>query len=412
MRVSTTLGHLDHHVGVLLRSTPVTAARHGVLGVVHDHLEGDTPLLAAQFHEACVPLLELLGVPTVYDVPDALRAMEGRPPKKVASALRHPELVSALCSGLDQLGLYDLYALAEAWGPQVGEAVVPLTPQGCAQRARLVTELRRRAEQILAAWTEAKVQWKAEQVGVDGRTLAAAARAWQVPMINGELLPAPESLAARYPNRVGRCAAAVAFSRYSAAHRSPCPQEAFFEPLALLVAVGEAISRESWTQGDTSKSLRGYVGMEIPQERAPVLDSAFTVPRWWPVFNAWGASGRREAAAIPTAWRLSDAEGDVVVWALCSAAVRLAVAATMPTSAMRRAPGAAPFGWDEHVASALPAWETGARHLWGLMQSTRDVSRRTEFPGLLFPGAARESWPWMSEPADMVDSVPGAEELV
>jgi hypothetical protein len=410
VKINTTVSHLDHHIGALLHSSPVTAVRHGLLGVIHDHAGGEVPALAAQLDRACMPLYELLGVEDVYGIPAALRAREGRPPKRVLAALRHPDVIHALCRAFDQLALpEDLYRRVEAWGPQDVGGVVPLSAEGLYRRSELVGALRRRAGEILAAWRTVGVRWPVESVGVDGRTLTAAARAWQIPMVNGELLPAPESMAPRYANRVGRCAAAVAFARYRDAHRASCPPEAFFEPLALLVAVGEAISREDRRHSDHAKALRGYVAVEIPPPGAPVRDSAMTVPQWWPVFSAWGASGRREASAIPTAWRLSTAEGDVLVWALCSVAVRLAVAATMPPWSDRLV---APPAWGEHVASALPAWEVGARHLWGLMQSTRDVSRRTEFPGLLFPGAGRESWPWMSEPADMVDAVPGTEELV
>lgn len=414
MKINTTLSHLDHHVGVLLHSTPITATRHGLLGLVCDHLEGaDRSWAAEDLQTACTDLMALLDVPTVYEIPAALRARRGRPPKAVVAALRAPDVVAALCRGLDELDLGGLYRYAQAWGPQESGLTVPLAPVDRDRRAALVSALRRRAGEILAAWREVKVQWRAESVAVDGRTLVAAARAWQVPMINGEVLSPPESTAARYPNRLGKSAAAVAFARYRDAHCSQAPHEAFFEPLALLVTVGEAISRGSWEQPDLSRSLRGYVGLEIPGEGAPVPDSALSVLRWWPVFSAWGASGRREASAIPTAWRLSEAEGDVLVWALCSAAIRLALAGSLPQFDRAQALAGAPVPWREHVAAELPGWEAGARSLWALMQSTRDVSKRTAFPGMLLPGSDRESWPWFSPSADdgRLGDVPDLEEI-
>lgn len=416
MKINTTEGeivrinHLRENVGALLCSTPITAARHGLLGAIHDPLKLQVPSLADYLDRACTPLFELLGVDDVYAVPGALRAMDGRPPKRVVAALRHPDVVDALCRALDQLGIYSLDKYVLAWGPQDVGGVVPMGAEGRAARAELLSALHRRAGEILAAWTSAGVRWSAEKIGIDGRTMVAAARIWQVPMINGEVLGAPESMAARYANRVGKAAAAVAFSRYYDAHRSACPPEAFFEPLALLVAVGEAISRENWGRPEVARALRGYVGLEIPAAGLPVTDAAFDVPRWWSVFSSWGASGRRAAAVIPTAWRLSPVEGDVVTWALCSVAVRLAVAGSMPKPDHRE-PTWVPPSWESHVASALPDWERGARNLWALMQSTRDVSKRTEFPGALLVGSDRASWPWPPTGTDMLSPVPVIEEV-
>jgi hypothetical protein len=413
VKINTTVSDLGAHVGALLYSTPITAARHGLLGLIHDPLSVQVPTLAAYLDRACTPLFETLGVDNVYAVPAALRAMDGRPPRKVVAALRHPDVIDALCRALDQLGIYELDTYVLAWGPQDVGGTVMLSATGRAEREELLSALHRRAGEILATWTAAGVQWRpSEQVGVDGRAMYAAARAWQVPMINGEVLAAPESMAPRYANRIGKCAAAVAFSRTAGALRSAAPDSMVFEPMALVVAVGEAVSREHWREADRTKALHGYVGLSIPEVGAPVPDTAYDLQSWWPRFTAWGASGRREAMAIPTAWRLSPAQGDVVVWALSSAAVRLAVAASLPSAAESRAAGrGGAVSWEDHVASALPDWERGARNLWALVQSTRDVSRRTEFPGALLVGSDRSCWPWPPAATDMLSPVPVIEEV-
>jgi hypothetical protein len=411
VKIKLTLSHLDEHLGALLASSPVTAARHGLLGLVHDALLEDTAFLADVLTDGASDVLAELGVATVYDVPAALRAREGRPPTRIVSALRSPAMVDALHRCLFQVsgGNADVSALALQWGPLSDEpaSVVPLRRDDLAARTELVDQLRVRTTEIIAGWRQAQMGLARGGRAMDGRTLATAARVWQIPLVTGALPEvAPTATAALYPNRLGRSAAAVVFSRINAAidaYVGGFDVSAIFEPLALLVAIGEAISVSAFTDAHRTLAMKGGLPVRV-RCGEPLTDMALDVHSWWPVFSSWGSSARRDAVAIPTAWRLSTAEADVLVWALCSVAVRLAVASTAPRSSSLS------FDWPAHVAEKLPQWEAGAASLWSLMQRGRRVEKRTEWPATIFPVAKDAStWPWRS---DTLVAVPAAIEGV
>jgi hypothetical protein len=402
VKIKLTLSHLDEHLGALLASSPVTAARHGLLGLVHDALMADAPFMADVLTEGAADVLTELGVATVYEVPAALRARQGRPPTRIVSALRSPDMVDALHRCLYQVsgGNPDVSALALEWGPLSDDpgAVAPLRRDDLGARTELVDQLRVRTAEIIAGWRQAQMGLARGGRAMDGRTLATAARVWQIPLVTGELPEvAPTAAAALYPNRLGRSAAAVIFSKVNAAISANVggfDVSAIFEPLALLVAIGESISIADFTDTHRKLALKGALPVRV-RCGEPLTDMALDVHSWWPVFSSWGSSARRDAVAIPTAWRLSGAEADVLVWALCSVAVRLAVASTAPrsgTASITR------FDWSAHVAEKSPQWEAGAASLWSLMQRGRQVEKRTAWPETIFPALKdAATWPWRSD---------------
>lgn len=410
-----TLRNGEHHLRALLRHSPFTAARNGVLAVVHDGLVSIDALPAAEdLSEAAAPLTSVLDVPDLDAVDGALCALNGRPPAAVSRALTSPRLVSTLCHSLDMLGAADCSDQVARWGPRnpdrPGEAL-PLEVADRASRWELVSALRVRTAELLAAWRARGMIISAELANVDGRSLTAAARTWQVPMITGTLPPAPEAAAALHPNRLGRTAATVAYSRIGSLVRSPAPDAAVFEPLALMVAVGEAVSVEdlgtaregdgeigmmSWNSSSAQAAVRGQLPVQV-RDGHPVRDEAADLNVWWSVFSSWGSTSKRLATAIPTAWRLSAVEADVLVWAMCSAAARIATAASMPSedAAVRKLGVRHGVSWEDHWAAEFPRWEAGARSVWVLMQKGRRFESRTPWPMLLAPAVDTESsWPW------------------
>jgi hypothetical protein len=409
MKIKIEREHIKPHIESLLTSTPVTAARHDLLGLLTTVLDADAPVFAGHLQAAAEPLCEALGVATVHDVWRGMVALPGRPPRAVASALRRPEMVSALYQGLECQGWLSLAKLAASWGPQeYGDmATVPLTAGTLAQRVELVDQLRERTLEIIAHWRKLDTPLGRGPSRVDGRSLASAARVWQVPAITGSLGEVPSAPSALYPNRLGRSAAAVAFARANAALDSVAPDSWVFEPLALLIAVGESVCPASWSPGDVSAAMHGSLSLKVRCGQ-PIGDEVSSLAHWWSVLSAWGSSARRAAIAVPTAWRLNEAHGDVVVWALCSAAVRLAVASTAPSRMTRLASGS--YDWDAHVVRELPTWESGALSVWTLMQRGRQVQRRTAWPAVSAPVLKdATSWPWRSDslgsvPADLEES--------
>lgn len=415
MKIKTTLSNLDGHLSALVYSSPVTAARSDLLGLLTDVLTASSPFAAEALREAATPLREALGAEDVRDVWRKLVALPGRPPRTVTAALRSPDLVDALVDALGLVGAQDAAKRVTEWGPRdTGEfAVVPMSNEEWDARHALLGKLRTRVAELVAAWRGAAdfvLKWDA--LPVDGRSLSVAARVWQLPLITGEVGSPPTATAALYPNRLGRSAAAVACSRMNAAIASIAPDSAVLEPLAMLVAVGEAITPVDWDARDQSRAARGEIPVWV-RCGMPVGEESFDYQSWWPVFAAWGSSTRRDAIAIPTAWRLSRVEADVLVWALCSASVGLAVAGTMPHRSARKL--VLPT-WEEQVTRELPAWEAGARSVWALMQRGRSPERRTGFPpeSLLPRLDTVEPWPWplLSDDAGNLGFVPSAEESV
>lgn len=406
MKINITERDFGEGLRALLTSTPVTAARNGVLAFIHGAVREPCGWFADDIETAAIPLLTELGVETVYDVPAALAARQGRPPTRIVEALRTPALVESLMGALAQLGYSDLRSVVAQWGPTSVEpgAVIPLTESAVAQRGALADALRLRAREILDGWIELKLHIVKGDTCGDGRSLATASRVWQVPLINGVISgPSPTATAALYPNRLGRSAAVVACSRINGALGTIADPGPVDEALAMLVAIGEAVSRSDDEPRFHTLSRKGMLPVLV-RNGAPMTDMTCNVHAWWPVFAAWGASARSELITVPTAWRLSTAEADVIVWALTGVAVRLAVAASAPLLAGRYV---TPPNWAEHEAQHLPAWCEGAATVWSLMQRGRRPNARTEFPGAPLPRLdAVTSWPWRSTTSDMLADVP------
>lgn len=393
-----TLCHYSDHLSAQLSANPLAAVRSGVLGLVHDALLTRTPWLADALTDGATELLAALGIATVYEVPAALTGRPGRPAARLLQAVRHPDLVRALGDGLAQLRCdYGLdpgpLERVGRWGPSSGDpgAVVALLADDRAARGDLAERLRVRALEILGLWRAGGIQLEPGMPRMDGRTLAVASRVWQVPLVDGEMAPEPTAAAALYANRLGRSAAAVAFARLNGALRSAAPDVAVTEPLALLVAVGESIC-SAWMGVEECKVARAG-GLPVRVRSGEPLSAAFVaVPDWWPVFSAWGSSERRAAVGIPTAWKLSSVEADVLVWVLCEVAAMLAVAASAVPVAGR---GLAPLDWRGHVAARAPQWDAGAASVWALMQRGRKPHVRTERPVGGLPALADvAAWPW------------------
>lgn len=404
--IKMTLGHYGDNLAALLHGSPYTAARYGVLGFVHDALTEQTPWFATAIEQAAAKLLAELGVPTVYDVPRALFEREGRPPARITEALRSPDMVEALTDGLFQLGYADLSDQVALWSAASAVAGGPLAEEGRATRWELLEQLLTRAEEILVKWRQMGVRLAPEEARVDGRTLAVAARVWQIPLINGEMAAAPTATAALYPNRLGRSAAVVAHSRINDALRSTAPDAAVTEPLALLVAIGESITTVNMNRKDMGLASKGGLKVSVRNGRA-LSDMSLSPHAWWPVFSAWGSSERRKEIVVPTAWRLTPAQADVLVWLLCRVAAQLAVAASAPPAVARVL---APFDWAGHVAAKTPEWAVGVESVWALMQRGRKPSVRSvmpQTPGALLPPLGEvASWPWRPETSDSLAAVP------
>jgi hypothetical protein len=399
--VNVTLRDGERHLSRLLSHTPVTAARNGALNMLYDALASASPPVPMidELTAAAVPLCEALKVPDLDAVPAALCALEGRPPRAVVRALRSPQMVDAMCTSLDMLGLIELSGRVAQWGPvdpsNPSMSALALSGSDREQRGQLVGQLRARTAELIAEWERVGVVMR-PGTPMDGRSLVAAARAWQVPMVNGEVPPRTRASAALHPNRLGRTAAVVAYSSMRKALSSDCsaPDRWVFEAIALLVAVGEAISRppeeEGYAWGDTSGlQVQVRVGQRMGEE-------SFDPDAWWPKFDAWGTHTSRIARSIPTAWKLGSVEADVLVWALCSVAVRLAVAASAPVvvgQGRRLSTESDP--WPAHRDAELPRWTEGARSVWALMQSGRPFELWTAFPELVVPALdVDHSWPW------------------
>jgi hypothetical protein len=370
-----------------------------------------------QLTEAAQPLMDTLDVPDLYAVDGALRKIQGKPPTAVMRALTRPALVDALAYALEDLEYYELAEMVCRWGPrsESGSQIAPaLLPEAGEARWQLVGQLRQRVTELLDGWREQHVGLALNSVLVDGRTLAAAARAWQVPMITGQVPDVPTAGAVLHPNRLGRTAATVIFTNLRKAVDGGAPDSVLFESLALLVAVGEAITRGdiggstrvegasgvalmTWDSVSAQQALRGQLRPEI-RVGEPVTAESADLSAWWPVFQSWGATSRL-AQAIPTAWKLTDVEGDVLVWAMCSVAVRIAIAASAsrPNRLRRLSADEVKLEWSGHYKAELPAWCEGARSVWTLMQKPRRFALRTGFPGAhtLAPKLDLDSsWPW------------------
>lgn len=399
---TVTLRKGEYYLRTLLAHSPGTAIRYGVLTMLHDAMASHRPpvLGTEELVKAARPLCDALDVADLDSVPAALAALNGRPPRKVSAAMRSPELVDAVRIGLDMLGLLGLANRAGAWAPpsaQEARLASPLSTEGKAARAKLAGQLRTRARELIAGWAAAGGEFvPSVSVVVDGRSRVAAARAWQVPMITGTVPAIPEASSSRYPNRLGRTAAVVAYSSMPSALDSRCCVDDLwlFDSLALLVAAAESVSEpQSYPglhRGSADACVEVRVGEPLDKEKH------FDFGHWWTVLDAWGSHNPKVAKALHTAWRLSTAEADVLVWALCAVAARLATGASAP---MARGKSMAGDPWPAHLDAELPRWEEGAASVWALMQSTRTFEQRVSWPGqVAFTLDDESSWPWQPQP--------------
>lgn len=398
-----TLSDGERHMRTLMHTTPLTAVRYGVLSLLRDALEtgtrrGGLEGWPEQIDKVTAPLCSALDIESIHEVPAALQRMTGRPPRRVVAALRDKDFVISVANAFEALGSIDLSDRAMAWSPGTfrSEGLPALPGDGLSARSGLLGALRARARQIHAAWVAEQVDF-ALAVRLDGRSLNAAARAWQMPLVTGAQPTAPMATTALYPNRLGRTAAVVAYLYAPQAYskESPAPDAWIFESLAMLVAVGEAIAGPDVHARRPAMEGHG-VSEVVSVGSGPLGDGLFDVACWWPVFDAWGSQSERVARSVPTAWKLTDAEADVLVWVLCGVAARLAVAASARRSTRRGSDDGR--AWVDHRDAELPVWTVGARSVWSLMQGARRFEERTAWPGELGWSLGDDSvWPWQVE---------------
>lgn len=390
----------DRALTALIGGSPIAAVRGGLIDLV---LAAST-LSNDRVTEALAPVCALAGVGSPSELPAALRALRGRPPRPVVRALRSREVVEALGCALGEVGLVDRSVQIEGWLTDDLHAMDLPTMHGAERAARsgLTDQYRERVVELMAGWRRCKIpvtNYRSAVPTVDGRALVAAARAWQLPELSPRSVLAPTSApAAKHANRLGRVAATVAASRIGSLRSASdlIPVEMLEEALALLVAVAESIAVPGVAEDDPVELSRdARLTVRLGASVGSGI-SAMPMSAWWPVLDAWGATSRVMSARVRTVWRLSPVEGDVVVWALCSAASRLAVAAGAPT-VERGADKAAV--WVEHFESAWPRWEQGAQSVWALLQQPRRPDDRGAWPGVGTGVPAAEdpsSWPWRS----------------
>lgn len=401
----------------LLRSRPPTAARNGLLTLLDVALE-ETEQVArrADLAAAARPLCSALGAADVRDVARALSTSIGRAPRDAERALISLELTTVCADALDSLGCEDLAPALRAWTDTRAHrtALPPYTTEAREERRKLAAALLTRAAQLgrVVADRTAGFHWKDAPPprgdgSVDGRTLRASAGAWQRPEILGYPESTPDTRVARYPNRVGRVSAALAFARMRAALRAPAPDEWVTHPILLLAAVAESISPLDPTDPNAhAQAMRGDLAVVV-RDGEPDL-KFLGMPYIWKTLAHWGHSDSRKSSVLPLAWNLTGntAWADVLVWAVCSAAARLSVASereVRDTRTVHREPT-----WEDHLAAEWDKWESGAQSAWMLMQSGREPLDRTAFPGRLTPVLTDPAtWPWQSERDPWADDEPG-----
>jgi hypothetical protein len=389
---------LDATLTALLGTTPVYAARSGLLTLSHGAAEYAGPLI----DDAVAPLCAELGVTGLDGLMGYLAGVTGRPPRALTRALRSRSIVDALARVYDEIGLYDRADQVRTWLVDDLRSSDLIIAEGTARadRAALAGDLLTRAAELLAGWRADSPKFSARGVpSLDGRVLVAAARAWQVRELSpATATSAPSAPSAKYANRLGRTAAAVAASRLGNAWRSPVwvPALAIEESLALLIAVAEAVS----VPGSLAQVRRGDPEFSVRLGESTDTELARSQSAWWPILDSWGSTSRSVAGSIPTAWRLTDVQGDVVVWALCSAACRLAVAASVPTPQREGGEPVDPvLSWERHLAAHLPRWESGAESVWSLLNQGRLAGARSSWPGAVVPVLDDPaSWPWRPFP--------------
>lgn len=415
------------HLGVLadlLRSQPMTAARNGLFTALdaalqahgHDDYVEGLALTTA-------PLRRELGATDVRGIAAGLAALTGKPRRAISREVTSPEMVTELGDALDALGAWELSNVVRGWlATSYTEMTFPaLTSEGRAVRHDLAAELLTRCllfRRVLPAVTGGLRH--DEVPAIDGRTMSAAARACKTPLFTGSIPEAPRTLASRHPNRVGRLLAAVAMSRAATAlSRSFAADEAVVEPLLLLFVVAECVRPGVPTPDDAALARRGRLLPKVrrgdPEPRSLSSSSS------WAVLSNWGSVSRASIEAAPTAWKLPPVWADVLLWALCSAAARTALAADYRKPDARgrgsAAGDAAALPWEEYLAERLPVWEGPMRNAWGFVQSARSPVDRTDWPGCLVPDLSDEStWPWpveadpwASQEHGMMNAVPATE---
>lgn len=388
----------------MLRNRAHTAVAHGFLTLLDEALEltgRDVEQMALA--RAARPLCDALKAPSVRQVAAMLASGPRRIPREVTRLLGAPDLIAAFREALDALGLDELTPGLDSWA--IGDhrgATLPMYRLDDVERRELVDALLLRTEVIRQAIADRSGGFRWSDVPpIDGRMLKGPAAGWQMVQITGEGYPPPRENAARYPNRVGRNAAVLAFARMRAALQSPVQPPAeddyVVDPILLLIAVAEAVAPDN--VADPNAIALAMQGRLRPRIRSGAPQAEFLVlSHVWAVLNEWGNPSRKLSSASPSAWNLSQMPvwADVVVWALCSAAARLVVASeyqTFDSTGLRTS-----LTWPQHVEREWPKWLDGAESAWKLMQSGRAPIDRTAFPGRLVPDLRRtETWPWRKQ---------------
>lgn len=411
------MGH-THSDGRLLRdylrTTPLTAARCGLYTWLDGELDGEH---RTRLRDALAPLCTALNVDSPTSIGAATAQIRGKPAKPVMRSLTDPALTGLLAELADHWGHYDLAPLALKWTPSTPDtiALAPPDPAGAGTRRALAGELLTRVVELRAVLKARGGLRSGDGPVIDGRTLAAAAAAWQTPQITGSVPRGIPAGAARHANRVGRVSAAVGLARFPAALRSHAPDEWVVDPVLLLAAVAEAITPVSLD--DRQDALRGAFPVRV--RAGDPGEGALRPDRIWATLDAWGSPVRRFKGVLPLAWKLGPVEADALVWAVCAASARLAVASRFRDESpeVRGAPKVA--SWSEFRDGELPAWEDGVRRAWALVQLNRAPMDRTSWPGAVAADPSDESsWPWpelpdpwaaVPEPSGTVSEVPNVE---
>lgn len=333
---------------------------------------------ARRLREALAPVMRLLNVTDVAELPAAFDQFRGRPPDVIAARLRTGEVAAALVEGFEALGWVELVALLGGWWPDppVPAAVGELDARAVAARNEVADALAGRVALFREALELDPAAWDMPPVDVD-RNVRRLADTLLEPG-GGGLVPA----VSRHPNRIGRLLGAGLVDRVEQGVRiGDVTSEVVGEAVCVVAAVAEAVTARPGAGGVMSRTLA------VPSRTVPVTALGWWPSRWWPVLDAWGAVSARGRSRVRTVWRLTPAAGDVTVaallWSLGSLGSLGAVAAVGRVRSPRE--------WRHRWARELDdTWGPVAARVWGLMQSVRPAGERSPSP--FEGGLSRASW--------------------
>lgn len=321
---------------------------------------------ARRLREALEPVMRLLDVADVADLPAAFDQFRGRPPDVIAARLRTGEVAAALAEGFEALGWVELVALLDGWWPDppVPATVGELGARAVAARNEVAAALAGRVALFREALELDPAAWDMPPVDVDRNVRRLAATLLEP----GGLVPA----VSRHPNRIGRLLGAGLVDRVEQATRTgdvtSAAVEVVAEAVCVVAAVAEAVTARPGVGGVVPRSLA------VPGRTVPVTALGWWPSRWWPVLDAWGAASARGRSRVRTVWRLTPAAGDVTV-----AALLWSLGALGSVAAVGRV--RSPCEWQRRWARELDTtWGPVAARVWGLMQSVRPAGERSPSP--------------------------------